>query len=228
MELLLDDYKITLTPSDKATDVIVYCNSYGDGTDSILRECKQLGCSPFHLVVVSKIYWDADMSPWPADKVVSKRDNFSGNADNYLDWMLLKLIPYSEDILHENNPHRILLGYSMSGLFALYAMYRTDKFAAFVSASGSLWYPDFDKFVISHEPMVKVPIYLSIGDKESISKNVYLQKTIEKTQRIFEHYKEQGHTTYFELNPGNHFVDGGLRQAKGIKWALEMYKETFK
>lgn len=220
MKEILNDYNITITPSLESTDVIVYCNSYGDGTEPILKSCEELNCLPFHLVVISKIDWDADMSPYPADKVISRHDNFAGNADKYLEWMLTSLIPHCEKLLRVDNPLRILLGYSMSGLFSLYAMYRTDKFAAYISASGSLWYPDFDDFVISHEPMTKAPIYLSIGDKECISKNTYLQTIIEKTQHIFEHYKVEGHITQFELNTGNHFVDGDLRQAKGIKWAI--------
>jgi predicted alpha/beta superfamily hydrolase len=220
MKEILDDYNITITPSLEPTDVIVYCNSYGDGTEPILKSCEELDCLPFYLVVISKIHWDADMSPYPADKVISKHDNFAGNADKYLEWMLTSLIPHCEKLLKVDNPCRILLGYSMSGLFSLYAMYRTDKFAAYISASGSLWYPNFEDFVISHEPMTKATVYLSIGDKECISKNAYLQTIIEKTQHIFEHYKVQGHVTHFELNPGNHFVDGDLRQAKGIKWAI--------
>ena len=217
----LDDYQITITPASGPTDVIVYCNSYGDGTESILKASKEIGCSAFHLVVISKIHWDADMSPWPAGKVISKQDNFKGNADKYLDWMLAKLIPHCEESLNIENPRRILLGYSMSGLFAAYAMYRTDKFLAYISASGSLWYPDFEKFAMDNEPVTKAPIYLSIGDKEKISKNAYLQTTEEIMLRLNEHYLALGHHAHFDLNPGNHFVDGGLRQARGIKWAME-------
>ena len=220
MKEILDDYNITITPSVESTDVIVYCNSYGDGTEPVLKSCEELNCLSFHLVVISKIDWDADMSPYPADKVICERDNFEGNADEYLKWMLTSLIPHCEKLLRVDNPRRILLGYSMSGLFSLYAMYHTDKFAAYISASGSLWYPDFDDYIISHEPMTKSPVYLSIGDKECISKNTYLQTTIDKTRHIYEHYKRQGHVAHFELNPGNHFMDGDIRQAKGIKWAI--------
>jgi predicted alpha/beta superfamily hydrolase len=221
MKLTLDDYQVTITPSVQPTDVIVYCNSYGDGTDSILESCRKMDCPAFHLVVVSKIHWDADMSPWPADKIISKSDHFTGNADQYLDWMLTRLIPHCEQTLQEKTPRRILLGYSMSGLFSLYAMYRTNQFSVHVSASGSVWYPDFVDFAMSHSPLVAFPVYLSIGDRESISKNKYLKTTIDKTRQLTEYYQSQGHICHFDLNPGNHFVDADLRQAKGIKWAME-------
>ena len=35
----------------------------------------------------------------------------------------------------------ILASYSLTGLFAMYAAYRTDVITHIVSASGSLWYP---------------------------------------------------------------------------------------
>lgn len=218
----LDYYQITITPAKETTDVIVYCNSYGDDTESILKVAKEIGCGAFHFVVISKIHWDADLSPWPADKVISQQDNFKGNADKYLEWMFTRLIPEVENqgLCQSQSPKRILLGYSMSGLFATYAMYRTDKFAAYISASGSLWYPGFEKFTRDNEPLADTPIYLSIGDKEKVSKNAYLQTTEDITHRLYEHYMAQGRSTHFDLNPGNHFVDGGLRQAMGIKWAM--------
>ncbi|MBP7780942.1 MAG: hypothetical protein KA051_02265 [Paludibacteraceae bacterium] len=221
MEQILNGYKITITRSDKATDVIVYCNSYGDGTEAILKSVKEIGCSAFHFVVISKIHWDADMSPWPADKVISKQDKFKGNANHFLDWEQTMLIPAIEGHCQGQSLKRILLGYSLSGLFATYAMYCTDKFAAYVSASGSLWYPGFEKFALNNEPMTDAPIYLSIGDKEKMSKNAYLQSTEGITRHLYEHYKSKGRITHFDLNPGNHFVGNGLRQAKGIKWTME-------
>jgi predicted alpha/beta superfamily hydrolase len=219
--LTLDDYQVTITPSAEPTDVIVYCNSYDDGTDAILKSSRELKCPAFHLVVISKIHWDADMSPWRADKIISKYDHFTGNADHYLDWMLTRLIPHCEQALQVESPRRILLGYSMSGLFSLYAMYHTDQFSVHVSASGSVWYPDFVDYAINHTPLAAFPVYLSIGDKESISKNKYLKTTIDKTRQLAEHYSSQGHPCHFDLNPGNHFVDAGPRQAMGIKWAME-------
>jgi hypothetical protein len=44
------------------------------------------------------------MSPYPADKVISRHDNFEGNADKYLEWMLTSLIPHCEKLLKVDNP----------------------------------------------------------------------------------------------------------------------------
>ncbi len=42
----------------------------------------------------------------------------------------------------------------------------------------------------------------------------------DKTRKIYEHYKDSGINTTFEMNPGNHFKDVDLRLAKGIAWIL--------
>ena len=41
-----------------------------------------------------------------------------------------------------------------------------------------------------------------------------------KTNELKRMYKEKGINTIYEVNPGNHFTDGSMRMAKGIKWIL--------
>ncbi len=56
----------------------------------------------------------------------------------------------------------------MAGLFAVYSLYRTDLFCAAVSASGSMWFPDFMEF-IDNNNFIKIPekVYFSLGDKKA-------------------------------------------------------------
>ncbi len=53
-------------------------------------------------------------------------------------------------------------------------------------------------------------------------KHVYLfsGRVEDKTKEIYEHYKDSGIDTVFELNPGNHFKDADIRLGKGIAWIL--------
>jgi predicted alpha/beta superfamily hydrolase len=116
---------------------------------------------------------------------------------------------------------KVLAGYSMAGLFALYAAYRTGAFDGIVSASGSVWFPDFSAFA-QNTPLDPAPkcIYLSLGDAESNSRNQCLQQIESITRSLFEHYHDSGIPSTFELNSGNHFKDYDLRLAKGIAWTL--------
>ena len=59
-------------------------------------------------------------------------------------------------------------------------------------------------------------IYISLGNKESKTRNVYLKKVQENTEKIVDYYKSEGYDVTFEMNQGNHFKDAALRSAKGI------------
>ena len=115
----------------------------------------------------------------------------------------------------------VLAGYSLGGLFALYSGYKTDLFKRIVSASGSMWYPNFEKYVKENEISKNIDkIYFSLGNKEKNSKIEILQTVEDKTREIQEFLSKNIETLY-EENKGNHFKDGVLRMAKGIKWILE-------
>jgi predicted alpha/beta superfamily hydrolase len=222
---IIDGKRITLVEAEEETPFVVYCNSVNDGWTEILNQCHNMGCPPFHFCLISDLNWDEEMSPWPCEKVVSSRDHFTGQAPQYLKWMLETVVPRIEERISKNLSsevlRNVLAGYSMAGLFALYAPYLTSKFEGVVSASGSVWFPDFAAFVEGHE-MQKVPeaLYLSIGDQESMTKKKYLSETVNLTKELYEYYLNKGIKTTFELNAGNHFKDYEWRLAKGIAWTL--------
>jgi len=200
---------------------IIYSNDYIESGAKIRQSCEKLGCPPFHLVTVSNVGWDSNMSPWSSEPVVAKDDQFDGNAPDYLKWYLGNVVPYAEEALGLSDPVSYIAGYSMAGLFALWSLYETDFFSGAVCASGSLWYPGFRDFALSHE-LRRTPagIYLSLGDKESAVRNPALQKTESVFRTLSEHYLNGGLSTVFELNPGNHYRDADLRMAKGYRWIL--------
>jgi len=116
-----------------------------------------------------------------------------------------------------------LSGYSLAGLFSIYAMFKTTRFTKFLSGSGSFWYPGFKEYYeknkLPSSPSTKV--YLSLGAKEKKTGNKVL-KTIEtETIAMKEFLTQQNIPLKFELNPGGHFNDVNQRIAKGIKWLLE-------
>lgn len=59
-----------------------------------------------------------------------------------------------------------LIGYSLAGLFALWTAYETDIFSAIASCSGSLWFEQWDEYVLHHQIKHESNIYLSLGGKE--------------------------------------------------------------
>lgn len=197
---------------------VVYLNMYMDDTGKIASCLKKTGVAA-NLVTIHGLDWDSDMSPW-AIPAISKGDTpCNGGADAYLS-SLTKIIDTSERTLGAATK-RVLCGYSLAGLFAIYALYKTDLFDIVGSFSGSLWFPDFVEFATSN-PMQKTPqkAYFSLGDKEAKTSNKYLCKVQDATTAIYEHFLSLGIPSTFVLNPGNHFVNATERTVAGIKWLV--------
>ena len=197
----------------------VYVSMYEEAGAAVVSRCTELGCPAFNLVSVSGLDWNRDLSPWPADPVMNGGEGFSGGADDYLGFLVGDVVPYAEGILGGGD--RVIAGYSMGGLFAVYAPFVTDAFTACVSASGSLWYPGFAEFAESH-PFRSRPrsVYLSVGSREHRTPNPVMRTVNDCTSRILDRCVSEGVEAVFETNPGNHFRDGDLRLARGIAWTL--------
>lgn len=196
----------------------VYLNMYQDSSDGIIKALSNIDTPPFALIAISGLNWDDDMTPWPCPPISKGDTPCNGKADNYLAILTGKIIPHTESILGAPL-WRGIAGYSLGGLFALYAPYKTDAFKRAASMSGSLWYPDWMEYAAGRGFMQKIDcVYLSLGDKECKTRNKYLKCVQEKTEEYFALLKTRGIETQFTLNPGNHFVDAAARTAAGIAW----------
>ncbi len=200
---------------------LVYSIDYHENGQLLLDACKQVGCSGFNLVTISGLHWNQELSPWPVETVVSRDDNFAGEADQWLSLLTGEVVPQVERLLDAPPAWRMLAGYSLAGLFAVWTAFHSDLFTRILSASGSMWYPGWLEYAAEHQLVADVQgIYLSVGDKESTSRNAVLQTVGERTQAVAALMGERGIPSKFELNPGNHFKNPPLRVAKGIHWLL--------
>ena len=131
-------------------------------------------------------------------------------------------MPMAEQNISGTACWRGIAGYSLAGLFALFSLYKTNLFSRMASVSGSLWYPQFCEYVLTHT-LAGQPecLYFSLGDKESRTKNEVMQKVQKNTEEIVHLCQKQGLKTTFELNPGNHFHQPSTRTAAGILWLLK-------
>ena len=169
--------------------------------------------------IVSLLYYD--MAPWDSPAAFKKGETFTGGADDYLRLLVEEIIPRAEKELAGPPAWRGIAGYSLAGLFALYAIYQTDVFSRVGCMSGSLWFPGFKEYIFSHEPKRQPDcIYFSLGDKEAKTRNPVLKTVQENTEEIRAFYQSKGIDTVFQLNPGNHFVQGIERTVAGIQWLL--------
>lgn len=200
---------------------VIYLNTYSDEGQQLFEATQTAGYPPFTLVAISDLDWNHDMAPWDSPAAFKNGEPFTGGADGYLRLLVEEIIPRAEKELAGPPAWRGIVGYSLAGLFALYTIYQTDVFSRVGCMSGSLWFPGFKEYVLSHEPK-RWPdcIYFSLGDREAKTRNPILKTVQENTEEIQTFYQNKGIDTVFQLNPGNHFVQGIERTAAGIQWLL--------
>ena len=73
------------------------------------------------LVNVGVDLWEENFSPWYAPRVFAKGPNFGDGAQKTLDTLINQIIPWAESELTKPPAYRSLVGYSLAGLFSLWA-----------------------------------------------------------------------------------------------------------
>lgn len=163
--------------------------------------------------------WNRDFSPWKASAVFGKED-FAGQGMKTLRWLTEECIPYVDRTFGVKDREHWLMGYSLAGLFALWAAYESDAFSGIICCSGSLWFPDWDCYVKEHMLRSKCSVYLSLGGKEEKTKNEVMAAVGDRT-RMQENILQKdpmAEQVVLEWNAGGHFADAGKRLAKGVRW----------
>lgn len=200
--------------------VIYFPVVMGDGSE-VYERCRELDCPPFTLVTIGGLDWNRELSPWECDGTTRDAEPFGGQAAGFLDELSNRIIPEVESSLPKPPAWRGVAGYSLAGLFALWALWQTDAYERAASASGSLWFPGFIDYAHEHA-MAVTPnaVYLSLGKKETQTPNRMMRHVLDDTHAMEGLFIERDIPTTLELNPGNHFAQTDLRMARGIRWIL--------
>ena len=181
-----------------------------EGMESEIREIQKRTDQAFYLIAVRVRDWNKDLSPWSAPAVFGREDFGDGAA-----------VTLSEVLRLCADPKKTYLigGYSLAGLFALWAVYQTDVFKAAAAASPSVWFPGFLDYMKENRIHTGC-VYLSLGDREEKTRNAVMATVGDRIRDARELLMEQGIDTVLEWNPGNHFKDADLRTAKAFAWAM--------
>ena len=173
------------------------------------------GCGrSFRLIAVKVEDWNKDLSPWEAPPVFGKESFGSGAPDT-----LSELIKLCGD----KSKTYFIGGYSLAGLFALWASYQTDVFKAVCAASPSVWFPDFTDYMSANEIRTGI-VYLSLGDREEKTRNPLMASVGGNIRKAYELLRERGINCVLEWNEGNHFKEPDIRTAKAFIWAVNNYE----
>ena len=200
---------------------VLYLNTFGDEGERVFAAARADGCPPFTLAAVSGLAWEREMAPWDSPPAFRGTAPFAGGADDYLRLLTQEILPAVEGQLPARCRWRGIAGYSLAGLFALYALCKTDAFCRAASVSGSLWVPGFKEYLFAHAPKRRPDcLYFSLGDRESKTRSPLLRGVQRDTEEIRAFYQATGIDTAFVLNPGGHHDQPAARTAAGIGWLL--------
>ena len=164
----------------------------------------------FHVTAFLVDDWNRDLSPWQAPAVFGKEDFGDGARQT-----LQEILKYCE----EDSRKYYIGGYSLAGLFSLWAVCQTDRFCGAAAASPSVWFPGFTDYLRDHRVQSK-SMYLSLGNKEERSRNAVMAAVGDRIRETYEILRNQEIPCTLEWNEGNHFRDSELRTAKAFSWVL--------
>ena len=173
---------------------------------ALVRSCSR----SFRLLAVRIDHWNSDLSPWEAPAVFGK-ESFGSGASGTLDELLR--------LCGDQSRTYYIGGYSLAGLFALWAAYQTDVFKGVAAASPSVWFPGFAGYMRKNEIRTDT-VYLSLGDREEKTRSPVMAAVGDRIREAYALLKERGLNCILEWNEGNHFRDPDLRTAKAFAWVL--------
>ena len=190
--------------------------------DSLEAEAAKLAgltTVPFVLVTIELADWTVDLMPWP-DGNISREPEAGKHGQDTLAYILQSLLPALEA---RYGPLPVLLGgYSLGGLFALWASMQSGRFRAVAAASPSVWIKDWIPFAKKHAPMAE-QVYLSLGDREEHVKNQAISRVGDCLRTQYDLLKKQLGPERCTLvwEQGNHFHDNDGRLARAFAWCME-------
>ena len=209
--------------------------------DGVRREVDLIAqASPtgFAMVFFDCVEWARALMPW-ADDAVSRDAEVGRHAPDTLRFIEHALLPWLRERF--GALPCIIGGYSLGGLFALWAARNTDAFAAVAAASPSLWIKGWGEYAAAHPILppkattlhstLNIPhsesrssaIHLSLGDREEHCRN-------QRMKRIGDCVRAEHALLCQQLSPtavtlrwheGGHFGAEAERTAEAFAWCIE-------
>ena len=175
-----------------------------------VREIEKRTSKEFRFIATKVENWNDDLSPWKAPAVF-KTEDFGGGASMTLENIIALCV--------DKNRKYYIGGYSLAGLFALWAACQTDIFSGVAAASPSVWFPGFIDYMKTYK-MKSQNVYLSLGDREEKTRNPVMAQIGNCIKEEYRCLLENGINCILEWNKGNHFKEADIRTAKAFAWIL--------
>lgn len=209
-----------------------------DGVRCEVDLIAQASPTGFAMVFFDCVEWARALMPW-ADDAVSRDAEVGRHAPDTLRFIEHTLLPWLRERF--GALPCIIGGYSLGGLFALWAARNTDAFTAVAAASPSLWINGWSEYAAAHPILppkattqhstLNIPhsesrsctIHLSLGDREEHCRN-------QRMKRIGDCVRAEHTLLCQQLSPtavtlrwheGGHFGAEAERTAEAFAWCIE-------
>ena len=169
-----------------------------DGIEGDYNKIRQRTDAEFRLITIAVDSWNCD---------------FGDGAEELLKAVL--------SLCEDRSKTYIIGGYSLAGLFALWAATRTDVFRGVAAASPSAWFPGLTEYLREHGMPCGTVVSLSLGNREARTRNPVMSTVDTRIREIRDILQEQGADVTLSWNPGNHFAEPDIRTAKAYAEVLQ-------
>lgn len=175
------------------------------------------------LVSIAVSSWNDALTPWPAPSLYREEQDFGGKAPETLLELRNHVIPAIEQREGLTPRSRAICGYSLGGLFSLYAFTHGTAFSACGCLSGSVWYEGWVDHLRSLDLQLDGKFaFLSLGSKERRGAHPAMRTVQDNMQLCANALQDRGCKVHFEVTPGNHFQHVDERLHAGIS-ALDAF-----
>lgn len=162
--------------------------------------------------------WARALMPWH-DDAVSRDGQVGLHARKTLAFVEHDLLPWLRR--RYGNLPCVIGGYSLGGLFALWAAAESTAFDSVAAASPSLWIEGWMNYAQGH-PIMARNVYLSLGNREEHCRNLRMKRIGDCVRLQHDLMRMQlgdSHTT-LEWNNGGHFGEEAERTARAFSWCI--------
>ena len=226
--ITIDGRNCRLFGSDRPDWLLVQPSARHE-TATLEAEAAQLAAlteTHFVLATIELNDWIVDLMPWP-DKNISREEEAGRHAPDTFQYIVGSLIPTLRQRFGDLPV--ILGGYSLGGLFALWAATQTDLFEAVAAASPSVWIKDWIPYATEHRLTARY-VYLSLGEREEHVKNQAIARVGDCLRDYYALLKDQTGPDRCTLvwEEGNHFTDNEGRLARAFAGCLRSLRTVCK
>lgn len=190
--------------------------------DSFLQGLAQRHNTNIVVIYIPADGWNDMLTPWPEPGETPDSPPFGGNAQSTLDLITSDVVPSTDKILGiGENAERIMIGVSLSGLFALWQWLRCPIFNSIACLSGSFWYNGFLQWFYKQSIPAKTgKAFFLLGKKEPHAWIKAYRSVGVNTEAIVDRLRASNIDTEFIWVQGDHFADPEGRLEQGFSGLL--------